>query len=169
MKVEVRGAAAKIDAIFRFDKDVWAGIQKGVKAAGESVAADARNRIPATALYSRNSPGWGNWIASRDGRNLGFDQQKIRAGIKPRFQSKMKNGVRVVKARADMTTPAGAIYSLAGSKNRSGKHFSDEVNTQHGSSVWPRSLTPAYYAKGPQAAKDIAKVIEDAVSNVNQA
>jgi len=170
MKVEVTGAAAKIDALFRFDKDVWKGIQKGVKEAAESVAADARSRVPSYGLGGTSGTGgWGGWIAKRDGRDLSYDQGKIRKGVKTRFKSQMKSGVRVVKGQAVNTTPAAAIYMLAGSKNRSGHRFSSVINTQHSSGPWPRAMTPAYYAKGPEASKDIGRLIEKAINDINNA
>jgi hypothetical protein len=170
MKVKVEGAAAKIDAIFKFDKDVWKGIQKGVKEAAESVAADARNRVPTYGVYGTSGTGtWGGWIAKKDGRDLSYDQGKIRKGVKTKFKSQMKSGVRVVKGQAVNTTPAAAIYMLAGSKNRSGHRFNNVINTQHAKGPWPRAMTPAYYAKGPEASKDIGRLIEKAINNVNNA
>jgi hypothetical protein len=167
MKVKVEGAAAKIDAIFRFDKEIWKGIQKGVKNAAESVAADARSRIPPIGLYSRRGQGWGRWIAKKDGRDLGFEQNAIRSSIKPQFRSRYKSGFREVQGRAISKSPAAAIYALAGSKSTKG--FNAVVNEQRGSSVWPRAFTPAYYAKGPQARKDIGQLIERAIDEVNRA
>jgi hypothetical protein len=35
--------------------------------------------------------------------------------------------------------------------------------------MWPRLLTPAYYAKGPQASATIASLIEKAVQQANRA
>jgi hypothetical protein len=170
MKVKVEGAAAKIDAIFRFDKELWKGIQKGVKDAAESVAADARNRMPSYGLGGTSGTGgWGGWIAKRDGRDLSYDQAKIRKNVKTRFKSQMKSGVRVVKGQAINNSPAGAIYMLAGSKNRSGHRFNDVINRQHGSGPWPRAFTPAYYAKGPEASKEIGRLIERAIDEVNRA
>jgi hypothetical protein len=167
MQVKVVGAAAKIDAIFRFDKEIWKGIQKGVKEAAESVASDVRSRIPPAGLYSRRSQGWGVWIATRDGRNLGFDQNAIRGSVKTRFKSRYKSGFREVKGQAVSSSPAAAIYSLAGSKSKDG--FNAVLNIQRGSSVWPRAFTPAYYAKGPQASRDIGELIERAIDQVNRA
>lgn len=168
MKVEVKGAAAKIDALFRFDKVVWAGIQKGVKEAAESVAADARSRIPAYgARGSSGQGGWGRWIAARDGRDLSYDQAKIRSSIKPRFKSQFKNGLRVVQGQAATTSPAAAIFMRAGFENRSRHRFNTVINRQHGDGVWPRAMTPAYYAKGPQASRDIGALIEKAINDTN--
>lgn len=169
MKVEITGVATKIDAIFRFDQDLWKGIQKGVKDATESVAADARIRIPTRGLYSTTGRGWGLWTESTKGRDLSFDQAKIRAGIKTSFKSRYKSGFREVSGRAVTNSAAGAIYALAGSVNSSGSSFNTFINLQQGNNVWPRALTPAYYAKGPEAAREIARVIERAIDDVNRA
>lgn len=170
MKVEITGVATKIDAIFRFDKDLWAGMQRGVKDAAESVAADARSRVPSYGLGGTSGTGgWGGWIAKKDGRDLGYDQTKIRKGVKTRFKSRYKSGFREVQGQAVNTSPAGAIYMLAGSENQSGHRFSNVINTQHSKGPWPRALTPAYYAKGPEASRDIGRLIEKAINQINQA
>lgn len=170
MKTEITGVATKIDAIFRFDQDLWKGIQRGVKDAAEAVAADARSRVPSYGIGGTSGTGgWGGWIAKQNGRNLGFDQSKIRGSIKPRFKSRYKSGFREVKGQAVLMNPAGAIFALAGSKDRSGHHFNKVINTQHGSNIWPRALTPAYYAKGPEAAQEIGRVIEKAIADINRA
>lgn len=170
MKTEITGVATKIDAIFRFDKELWKGIQRGVKDATETVAADARFRISSYGIGGTSGEGgWGGWIAAKDGRDLGYDQAKIRSSIKPRFKSRYKSGFREVQGQAVMLNPAGAIYALAGSQNLSGHHFSQVINRQHGKSVWPRALTPAYHAKAPQAAKDIGALIENAIAEINRA
>ena len=169
MKVKVEGAAAKIDAIFRFDKAVWKEVQSGVKSAAESVAADARSRVPAVGILSSSGRGWGTWFSK--GRDLSFQQAAIRSSIKPRFKSRVRGGFREVQGQAVIMNPAGAIYTLAGSQNRSGHQFNEVITRgkQGGNGPWPRALTPAYYAKGPQARKDIAAFIEKAINEVNKA
>jgi hypothetical protein len=170
MKVEITGVATKIDAIFRFDKDLWKGIQRGVKDAAESVAADARSRVPSYGLGGTSGTGgWGSWIAKSTGRDLSFDQGVIRKGIKTRFKSRYKSGFREVQGQAVNTSPAAAIYMLAGSKNKSGHRFNNVINTQQGKAPWPRAMTPAYYAKGPQASIEIGRLIEKAINDINQA
>jgi hypothetical protein len=170
MKVEITGVATKIDAIFRFDKDVWAGIQRGVKDAAESVAADARRRVPSYGLGSSSGQGgWGGWIASGTGRDLSFNQSKIRSGIRTRFKSRYKSGFREVQGQAVNNNPAGAIFMLAGSQNISGHRFNKVIVRQQGNGPWPRALTPAYYAKGPEASRDIGRLIEKAINQINQA
>jgi hypothetical protein len=174
MKVEVRGAAAKIDALKRFDKEAWRDIQKGVKTATDAVTQDAKARVPFMGLTpKRRGTGWGKWIYSRDGRDLSYDQGKFR--FTTRFRSKVKSGFRQVEGRAvlDKTDPAVAIFTLAGSVNKSRHPFNRNINKQTGTKegarnvgMWPRLLTPAWYAKGPEAAKEIGQLIQAAVNKV---
>jgi hypothetical protein len=177
MRVRVEGAAAKVDAIFRFDKQLWRDIQREIKAAAESVAADARTRVPGSGIYSSRSgwTGWGKWI-SASGRNLSFEQGPVAGGIKARARSRNRSGFREARGQVDITTPAGAIFALAGSRNKSGHPFNTTINRQQGGSTgarrngtWPRVLTPALYAKGPQASERIGKAIEDGVNDINRA
>jgi hypothetical protein len=177
VKVKVTGAAAKIDALFRFDKEVWRGIQSDVKRAAELVAMEARGNVPTRPLSN-----WGAWESSglyRDvrsgspGKDLSFNGAKEATGIKSRFKSRRLQSVRVVKGRAEITSAALAILSTAGAKYQD-TAFNTNLIGQYGrgskgSQYWPRVLTPAYYAKGGEARKAIAETIERAVAKVNQA
>lgn len=177
MQVEVRGAAAKIDAIFRFDKTAWRGIQKGVKEAAEAITKDARDRVPPMGLVpKRAGTGWGKWIASADGRDLSYSQSDFK--FKTRFRSKLRKGFREIQGQAQLDTsnPAVAIFALAGSKDASGHPFNANINKQTDTranardvGMWPRMLTPAYHAKAPEASKTIGRIIEDAVNEINRA
>jgi hypothetical protein len=176
MKVKVEGAAAKIDAIFRFDKELWRDMQREIKSAAELVAADSRSRVPSAGIMSSGSgsTGWGNW--SSGDRMLSFDRGAVSGGIKARARSRNRGGFREARGQVDLTTPAGAIFALAGSRNRSGHPFNTTINRQNGGSpsmrrnqFWPRLLTPARYAKGTEAAEKIGTAIERGVDKINRA
>jgi hypothetical protein len=177
MQVKVEGAAAKIDALMKFDKTAWRVVQKGVKDATAAVTKDAEDRVPPMGLVGlRRGAGWGQWTFSRDGRDFTYRRGDFK--FKTRFRSRRVEGFREVQGRAQLDTlsPAVAIFTLAGSQNKSGHPFNANINKQTGTrqgardvGMWPRLLTPAYYAKGPVAAKTIGKLIEDAVGNVNRA
>jgi hypothetical protein len=178
VKVKVEGLAAKIDAVFRFDKELWRAMQKDIKTAVDVVATDARSRVPAQGLYSSRSgySGWGKWIATKGNRVLSFEQSIVRGSIKSRARSRSRAGFREVKGVVEVMNPAGAIFMLAGSQNRSGHPFNTSINRQHGGSVgargnqfWPRILTPARYAKGGEAAQKIAAIVERGVNDINSA
>lgn len=177
MQVEVKGAAAKIDALQRFDKTAWRVVQKGVKEATAAVSKDAESRVPPMGLIPRRAgSGWGSWTYSRDGRDLSYRRGDFK--FKTRFRSRVVQGFREVEGRAqlDKSLPAVAIFALAGSKDKSEHPFNTNINNQTGTrkgarnvGMWPRLLTPAYYAKGPEAAKTIGALIEKAVADVNRA
>lgn len=176
MKVKVEGAAAKIDVMFRFNKELWRDMQREVKAATEAVSVDARSRVPGAGVSSKRTGyrGWGPWTSGQ--RMLSFEQGEVRSGIKSRFKSRSTGGFRQVSGQVDLTTPAGAIFGLAGSRNRSGHPFNTTINRQQGGMVgargnqmWPRLLTPARYAKGGEAAKKIAEAVERGINAINQA
>jgi hypothetical protein len=176
MSVKVEGAAARIDAIMRFDKDAWKGIQEGVKDATKAISVDAESRVPPMGLVGmRAGTGWGAWTYSRDGRDLSYNRGAFK--FKTRFRSKLTDGFREVQGRAELDTsnPAVAIFTLAGSVNKSGHPFNRNINRQtgtrqgvRGQGMWPRLLTPAYHAKGPEAAKIIGEIIEQATAAANR-
>ena len=159
--VEVKGVPELINRISKFDKDVYRILTKEVRQALSSVAKDAIARTP----NGRAIKGWGPWTAARDGRDLSFNGQDVKRGIKPQAVKRSKSG-RVVKfsGRVITKTPAGAIFALAGSKT--GGQFEDALLRKAGN-IWPRTLTPALYAKGPQAARDIEAAIQKAAASVN--
>jgi hypothetical protein len=178
MKVEVKGAAAKVDALQRFDKTAWRVVQKGVKEATAAVTRDAESRVPPMGLIPRRAgSGWGLWTESRgERRDLSYRPGDFQ--FKTKFRSRVVQGFREVQGRAilEKNTPAVAIFTLAGSKDKSGHPFNSNINKQTGTrkgarnvGMWPRLLTPAYYAKGPEAAKTIGALIEKAIADVNRA
>lgn len=177
MKVEVKGAAAKIDALFRFNKAAWRDIQKGVKEATKEIQQDAERRVPPMGLVPRRAgSGWGRWTYSRDGRDLSYSKSNFR--FKTRFSSRVEQGFRQVQGRAelDKSNAAVAIFALAGSQDRSGHPFNTNINRQtgtrsgvRGAGMWPRLLTPAWHAKGPEAATKIGALIEKAINEANRA
>jgi hypothetical protein len=180
VKIKVKGAARKIDMIFRFDKDLWKTMQKEVRQAGDLVRSDAIGRMPAIGL-SR----WGLWTEFGRNRNLAYEGGVKRIGVSVR--SKERSGFRRIKAKVGFSSgnAAGAIYSLAGSQpgtlsihpagpTRS-QNFKSALNRSHGGSLgskgnqtWPRALTPAYYAKGPQAKEKIGAAVQRMIAAVNR-
>jgi hypothetical protein len=171
MDVDVQGAARKIDAMKRFNDEIWKGVQRGVKEATELVSRDARTRVPQMGLVSLSgSGGWGKWTEAKSGRDLSYDKSKF--VIKTGFRSRVNRGFREVSGRTyiDSNNAAVAIFLLAGSVNKSGHRFNRAINAQQGGEVgargqglWPRILTPARNAKGPEASKEIGRIIEQAI------
>lgn len=170
MNVRVEGDARKIEQIFRFDKELWKEIQRGVKDATSDIRSDAKSNYPDNGLS-----GWGMWTAFSSGRDLSYDQTKVRAGVKTQFRSRQRRGFRTISGLVYNKNPAGAIYGLAGSQDRSGEFFNRNINRKRGGSVgerrtgqWPRALTPAWTKGVDEARKEIARVVEKAIAKVNR-
>jgi hypothetical protein len=181
VKVKVTGAAQKIGQIQRFRQDIWKDMQKEVKSAAQLVANDAKGRIPGQGLSN-----WGAWTDYKSKRDLSFGSSAA-SGITVSFRSKEIQGFRRIKAKVGFSkgNAAGAIYSLAGSKPGTlsthpagaarSAGFKRAINRKFGGSFttrnsqqWPRALTPAFYAKGPQARIKIGQAVERAVAKVNK-
>jgi hypothetical protein len=178
MKVKVKGAARKIDMIFRFDKELWKNTTQIIRASGGEVASDAKSRIPAQGLTN-----WGLWWEFPRGRDLSYDSGRVQA-ISVSVRSRQVQGFRRIKAKVGFSkgNAAGAIFGLAGSVPGTQSQFdfrSDNFKRamlrKHGGSMgarnnqtWPRALTPAYYAKGPRARERIGAAIQRMVNAVNR-
>jgi hypothetical protein len=183
MKVEVRGAAARIDAIFRFDKAAWRDIQRGVKKATDAITKDAQARVPPMGLVPlAGGSGWGPW--DYEGRDFGYSRGEFK--FSTRFKSRSKQGFRQVQGKSllDVSTPFVNVYVFAGriaganpktNFKQSSLSFKRGLHRQSGTrpgkgtvGMWPRLLTPAYHAEGPIAEKTIGKLIEEAVAKANR-
>jgi hypothetical protein len=183
MKVEVKGAAAQINAIFLFDKAAWRDIQRGVKKATEAITKDARSRVPPMGLVPMGGgSGWGPW--NHFGRDFGYSKGAFK--FTTRFQSRSRQGFRQVQGRSVLNVgdPVVSVYEFAGvvaganpktAYRASSISFKRGLHRQSGTrpgrgarGMWPRLLTPAYHAQGPTAAKTIGKLIEEAVAKANR-
>jgi hypothetical protein len=183
MKVKVEGAAAKIDAIFRFDKAAWHDIQRGVKKATDAITKNAQGRVPPMGLVPlAGGAGWGPW--NHEGRDFSYSPGAFK--FSTRFRSRSKQGFRQVQGRSllDVSTAFVNVYVFAGTvggpnpKTRyqaSSRSFKaglhKQSSTKPGTGIpgmWPRLLTPAYHAEGPIAEKTIGKLIEEAVAKSNR-
>jgi hypothetical protein len=183
VKVEVKGAAAKINAIFLFDKSAWRDIQRGVKRATDAITQDARSRVPPMGIVPMGGGlGYGPW--NHFGRDFSYNKGAFH--FSTRFRSRSKAGFRQVEGRSllDVSEASVAVYTLAGFvagpnpqtryKARS-RSFKNTLNRQSGTrpgargqGMWPRLLTPAYHAHGPIAARTIGQLIEEAVAKINR-
>ena len=176
MFVDVENVGPLINRLAKFDKDVYKILQREIKEGAEIVAADARTRTPDTALS-----GWGVWdkmtgtagsvgaVTMLTGsRDLSYDGSKARSSIKPSSQMTRRRGVGTtgIVGKVTFGDAGGAIWSLAGSQNKSGERFNTNLNARFGTGPWPRALTPALYAKAPQAIAKIDAAIQRAADAV---
>jgi len=176
MLVDVENVGPLINRLSKFNKDVYKILQQEIKEGAELVADDARSRVPDAALS-----GWGAWNVTTGSsgsrgavtmltgsRDLSFDGLRARRSIKPsgRIARRRGAGITGVVGRVVFGDAGGAIWSLAGSQNRSGERFNSSMNARFGTGPWPRALTPALYAKAPQAIAKIDAAIQRAADAV---
>ena len=178
MTLQVDGAGRLVDALSKFNKEIYKILQDEVRQAAELVANDARRRTPRQVLYGgngdRRSNGWGTWISSGDsptkfgsrgtgaGRDLSYNEgridKSIRAGArKARVRGAGAVGIKGVVAMNDV---GGQIWATAGAENDRSP-FNRKIIARYGSD-YPRGLKPALFAKGPEAGDMIDRALERA-------
>ena len=144
MKVQVTGEQRAVAALKAFDKDVFKGIDKGLKQAGEVLRDEVRSNTPSGAPLSN----WGRWNATkvtRKGvattRDLAYNATKVRTGIKVTTkQGKKVSTGGEFQVAVQTTSAAGAIFTLTGSKKKRygenpsyrGRSFVDNMNNRFG-------------------------------------
>lgn len=171
MTFKVEGADRMIERIKGFEKEVWRDLQKEVREASTDIVSDARAAVPARGLRR-----WGPWRVNRGGvggfRNTSGDrdyvESKVKSGIRSQFRTKRSSGSLGVLGRVVQADAAGAIFTLAGSQNRSGDPFNAHLNRKHGAGPWPRLLGPAWTDNVEDARDKIRKAVDDAARKVNR-
>lgn len=171
MDFKIEGADRMIERIKGFEKETYKVLQKEVREAQADIVADARAAVPSRALrrwgqWRRNSGasgGFRNTTADRD-----FDANSIRSSIRPSFRTRRSMNTLGVYGRVNLGDAAGAIFSLAGSRNRSGHPFNTVINAAHGSGPWPRLLGPAWSANIDKTRDEIRQAVNRAAEKVNR-
>jgi hypothetical protein len=174
MRANITGEQRTIMLLQRFDKDAYAKISKGFKDAGEKVRDEARRQTPpGNAL--RN---WGAWAAVDRGRDLGFTGTHVRSKIRVSLsQDKRKWGTNLYMVKIVTMDWGGAVFALAGTNevrkkssnpNPKGRTFAANLgkkyNGQAGTGRGPRGLLYAVMTKGPDARKDLERVMDQATA-----
>lgn len=169
MRAQVSGEQRTIKLLQRFDKDAYDEIAKGFKKAGEKVRDEARIQTPAGNALSN----WGRWIAVDRGRDLGFSGTRVRAKIRVSLaQDPRKWGQNLYMVKIVTMDWGGAIYTLSGSKQKRysqepsyrGRSFTDNLNKKYAGDPYPRGLLRAVMTKGPDARKDLERVMDQATA-----
>jgi hypothetical protein len=175
MKVRVTGEQRAVAVLKAFDKDVFKGINKGLKQAGEVLRDEVRAKTPTSPPLS----GMGQWNAtsvSRKGvsstRDLSYNGTKVRTGIKVTTKQGKKVAAGGEFQVAVQTTSApGAIYALTGSVRKRykrepsyrGRSFVDNINNRSGKK-YARGLNEAANNKPvvAKAKEQVAEVLREA-------
>ena len=175
MDVEVDNAVQVMNRLRKFDRNVYRILERELKRAATLVAKDARGRVPSPPLSN-----WGKWTETTGSngsrgvvtiltgsRDLSFNAARARRGIRAQVAKKYSKGnVIGFSVRVAQMDAAGAIYELAGSVTQSA--FGRNLNRLHGNGPWPRTLNPALYAKGDEAARGIEDALDRAADAVNR-
>jgi len=175
MKVKVTGEQRAVAVLKAFDKDVFKGIDKGLKQAGEVLRDEVRSKTPTSPPLSN----MGKWTATsinRKGvsstRDLAYKGAKVRTGIKVTTKQGKKVATGGEFQVAVQTTSApGAIYALTGSKKKRynrepsyrGRSFVDNMNNRSGEK-FARGLNEAANNRPvvARAKEKVAEVIREA-------
>ena len=158
--MNVTGISEKITILETFDKDVAKTLKKEMRAGANEVAKVSRSLLPSVPLSN-----WGPWIYSRDGRDLGYQGSKVKSRVTVETYRSRMSGVTIAFGyRVGNWSPAGSVYELAGSIDKSGDKFNALINSRHGAikPKQPRTLVPAYYKAMPTAQARIEAAIEAA-------
>ena len=184
IKLEVEGAGQLVDALSKFDKEIYKILQKEVRLAAGVVADETKRRTPSKVLFGTRpfgepSAGWGKWSETRgrtggfgsitfetSTRSLDWDEDRVDRSIKAGARKRRVRGAGTVGIAGivAINDPAGAIWSTAGAASPGGvnnRYFNPAIRARYGED-YPRALKPALFAKGPQAASEIDRALERA-------
>lgn len=156
--------AESVDALEKFDSEVGKILKKEMRAGANEVAKAARKKIPNSGLTN-----WGAWTYSGDGRDLGFIGGWVKRGIAVETKRSRSRGSTVALGyRVVSKSAAGAIFELAGSKNKS-DGLGLAMSKNHRTNNYPRTLFPAYYEAMPKAIEKIEAAIRKAEPAIGKA
>ena len=176
MKVKVTGEQRAVAVLKAFDKDVFKGIDKGLKQAGEVLRDEVRANTPSGAPLSN----WGRWNATRTSkagvsstRDLSYNATKVRTGIKVvTSQPKRETTGGQFRVAVATMSPAGGVFALTGSNKKPpavvgtgyrGQSFANNLNNRSGRK-YARGLNEAANNKPvvARAKEKVAAVIREA-------
>ena len=170
MTLEVDGAGRLVDALSKFNKEIYKILQDEVRAGANLVAEDAKRRFPGQPMS-----GWGPWnlttgttgssgsITFETGsRDLSYESGTVKRSIRPGARKARVRGSGTVGIRGivSIKSAGGAIFSTAGHATPSSP-FNRTIIARYGSD-YPRALKPALFAKGPEAGEMIDRALERA-------
>ncbi len=171
MDFKVEGSEKMIERIKGFESETYKVLQREVREAQADIVSDAKGATPDRGLRR-----WGRWrrdMGSAGGfRNItgdrDFDASAIMTSIKPSFRTRRSQGSLGVYGRVNLGDAAGAIFSLAGKRNRSGHPFNVSINRVNGAGPWPRLLGPAWTNNIDKARNEIRQAVNRAAEKVNR-
>lgn len=178
MAIKIDGTERVLQRIYAFDKEVWKVLQKEVRQATDDIRKESQANAPSRALRK-----WGPWnvttgrsaqvgvvTLASGSRDLGFSGSQVARSIKSQARSRAgrAGADRSIAGRVVIGDAAGAIFALAGSKNRSGDPFNDHLNRKHGAGPWPRLIGPAWTSNIDKARSLIEEAVNKAAREVTR-
>lgn len=163
MQVQVDGLAQFVNRLEKFDKDISKELKKEMRRGAAEVQQAAKSTITGFPLSN-----WGNW--NSNGRDLGYDPSKVRAGFRVKANRHRRGGATTAFGYDVIQSNAGGnIFEVVGDKSRTtgpgGVQFVDAINAKFGQRR-PRTLFQAYY-KGINAARErMNAAVESAMRKV---
>jgi hypothetical protein len=151
------GTDLLIRELMAFDKDTLNVLRREVRQAANVMAEDVRGNFRGIGPALSN---WGPW----EGGRLDFQGSQVASGIKTRSSTTAVSGSKVKTMRASVvnTSPAGAVFMLAGSKSTEGA-FIKNLAAKY---AWPyaRFMTTAYRLHIDEVRDRIEQALEDAAA-----
>lgn len=172
-RIEMTGFGRAMRVLEDSDQIAFKEITKAMRKVAAEVKAQVQANVPAAPLS-----GWGRWIDSRNGRDLGFSQAQARSRVSLRMNRFRARGTKESMGLAyevRQTDAAGAIFALIGKGDRAqtkqGEHLVEVVNSRYPIEHWkgsgaqgPRGMVAAYYsAKPPGYDEEVAQMIARAM------
>ena len=170
-RVNVKNLDTTMRLLKAYEPDLSKHIQKRIRSAAQSVAAEAKADIPPGTALSR----WGKWTEVKSGRDLSFDGSAAKRDVKVTRARGRKRGMIVSNYIGIVSEkPATVIWHTAGraTTNRykitSGKGLMFRANMVQ---QFPgkRGIWKAYDANGGKAEREILAAARDAERYVQNA
>lgn len=160
LNVRETGADLLIRELMAFDKDALNVLRREVRAAGNVMAEDVRSNFRGIGPALTN---WGPW----EGGRLDFRGSEVASGIKVRTSTSTESrNVKTMRAAVINTSPAGAVFMMAGSRSDEGAFIKNLV----GKYSWPyaRFMTTAYRTHIDQVRERIEQALQKAAAAVGR-
>ena len=137
----VRGLDQALDTLKKIDPELYKAAQKRIKADVKPMIADARKGVPQQSPLSRWKEASGSGERSGSARLpawTGRPANRINASVRRR-KIRGTGGKRTLM-KMQQSSPAGAVFDIAGRKNPSGSQFNINLTAKYGNasrSMWP--------------------------------
>jgi hypothetical protein len=159
----VRGLDEALDTLKKIDPELYKAAQKRIKGDAKPMITEARNGVPQQSPLSRWKESSGAGQRSGEARLpawSGRPANRINASVRRR-KIRGTGGKRTLM-KMQQTSPAGAVFDIAGRKNPGGSQFNRNLIAKYGPAS--RSMWPA----AEKHLSTVQKSIEKSVSEMER-